>query len=305
MSGQASMFKLGFFVLLGLFLLGGTLIWMGQRDSIGDAKNYVSYFSDSVQGVQVGSPVKYQGIDVGKVVDISVAPDPYLVQIIYSLKGEESLARLVMAGISLTGITGMAYIELVPQEASAVAASPRVDFTPPYPVIPSYIRGIQKVMASIETIMGKLSAIDFVGLSQRIDNLLLTVQNILDNQALGDIISSLRTVSENLESFSAELARLGQGGNGQRMSDFIISASREIEETSRNIKTQIEKMELDKLSQKVNLYVDELGESMLRVGQYLQSVSEQLSRLSGRLENAPSDIIFSQPASPLPQEQIK
>jgi phospholipid/cholesterol/gamma-HCH transport system substrate-binding protein len=299
------MFKLGFFDLLGLFLLGGTLIWMGQRDSIGDAKNYVSYFSDSVQGVQVGSPVKYQGIDVGKVVDISVAPDPYLVQIIYSLKGEESLARLVMAGISLTGITGMAYIELVPQESSAVAASPRGDFTPPDPVIPSDLRGIQIVMASMETIMGKLSAIDFVGLSQRIDNLLLTVQNILDNQALGDIISSLRTVSENLESFSAELARLGQGRNGQRMSDFIISASREIEETSRNIKTQIEKMELDKLSQKVNLYVDELGESMLRVGQHLQSVSEQLSRLSGRLENAPSDIIFSQPASPLPQEQIK
>jgi flagellar hook-basal body complex protein FliE len=157
----------------------------------------------------------------------------------------------------------------------------------------------------METIMNKLSAVDFEGLSKRIDSLLLTVQNAIDNQDIQAAVSSLRTVSGNLELFSAELARLSQGAPGTRLSDFILSASQDIKETSQNVKEQIEKMELGKLSRKINRYVDELGEAMLRMTQNLQVMSEHLSRLSGRLENAPSDIIFSQPSDPLPQEQLR
>jgi phospholipid/cholesterol/gamma-HCH transport system substrate-binding protein len=299
------MFKLGFFVLLGFVLLAGSLIWVGGQESGGGAQNYVSYFSDSVQGVQVGSPVKYQGIDVGKVVDISVAPDPYLIQIIYSVRGDDSFAKMVMAGIAFTGITGMAYIELVPQDNTAVQQSPRVDFNTPYMVIPSYVRGIQKVMTSVETVMDKLSAVDFEGLSKRLDSLLTSMQKIADNREMQMTISSLYITSKNLETFSAELARLGKSNNGSGVADSIIKASRDMREVSQNIKEQIEKMELDKLSGKINLYMDELGEALLRLGQNLEMTSERLSRMSGRLENAPSDIIFSQPPPPLPQEEIR
>jgi phospholipid/cholesterol/gamma-HCH transport system substrate-binding protein len=299
------MFKLGFFVLLGFVLLAASLIWVGNRDGGGDAQNYVSYFRDSVQGLQTGSPVKYQGIDVGKVVDISVAPDPYLIQIIYSVRGDDSLVKMVMAGIAFTGITGMAYIELVPQDTAAVEQSPRVDFNTPYPLIPSYARGIQKVMTSVGTIMDKLSAVDFEGLSKRLDSLLASIQKIADNQEMQMTISHLYATSKNLETFSAELARLSKSGEGAGVADLIVKAGQDIREVSRNIKEQIEKMELEQLSRKVNLYVDDLGGALLRLGQNLEMASERLSRLSGRLENAPSDIIFSQPPPPLPQEGVK
>jgi ABC-type transporter Mla subunit MlaD len=57
--------KLGLFVLVGLFVMFGALFWLGARRFQRTSFPAVSYFDESVQGLDVGSPVKFRGVTVG------------------------------------------------------------------------------------------------------------------------------------------------------------------------------------------------------------------------------------------------
>jgi len=85
--------KLGLFVVLAIGVLIAVTFWMGARRFERDAFQAVSYFDESVQGLEVGSPVKWRGVTVGTVAEITVAPDGRQVQVtsdIYS----DALSRL-------------------------------------------------------------------------------------------------------------------------------------------------------------------------------------------------------------------
>ena len=73
--------KLGLFVLLGVGAMLGALFWLGARRFRRESFPAVSYFDESVQGLDVGSPVKFRGVTVGTVADITIAPDHRHVQI--------------------------------------------------------------------------------------------------------------------------------------------------------------------------------------------------------------------------------
>ena len=70
-----SSFLLGLFVTGGFLILAMVLIWVGASNFFEKGKKYVSYFSESVQGLQKDSEVKFRGVKVGRVEDIFIAPD--------------------------------------------------------------------------------------------------------------------------------------------------------------------------------------------------------------------------------------
>ena len=310
MTNKTSMFKLGLFVLAGFLLLAGALIWVGSSDQV-DGSQYVTYFAESVQGLQVGSQVKYQGINVGRVTALEVAPDPYLIEVVFTVKAEKSLANLVMAGLGIVGITGMSYIELVPQDAVTVAKSPKIDFPTPYPMIPSYSRGIQQVINSVSITMENLSRVDFEGLSNKSEALLVALQQAIDNPQLQEMVETLHASSKNIKVFTDEMQRLVGGTGRDRLVDRINETVKTSQDMAQTLKEQVEKMRLDKLGENVGQYVAELGDALdqltrnlMVVSERLMRTSENLDRLVQRLEHSPSDVIFSEPVKPLPQEQI-
>ena len=73
--------KLGLFVLLGLGALIGALFWLGAQRFNREAIPAVTFFDESVQGLDVGSPVKFRGVTIGTVADITIAPDHRHVQV--------------------------------------------------------------------------------------------------------------------------------------------------------------------------------------------------------------------------------
>lgn len=66
---------------IGLFLLGAlvlTLLGAGVLASAGwytDRTDFISYFSESVNGLEVGAPVKFQGVPIGNVTDLLIRID--------------------------------------------------------------------------------------------------------------------------------------------------------------------------------------------------------------------------------------
>ncbi len=72
---QANYWKLGVFVLAGIGLAFAGLVWLGAGDWNRKTRTIVTYFDESVQGLEEGSALKFRGVAVGSVTEISIAPD--------------------------------------------------------------------------------------------------------------------------------------------------------------------------------------------------------------------------------------
>jgi phospholipid/cholesterol/gamma-HCH transport system substrate-binding protein len=116
-------YKLGLFVLLGLALSFAFVLTLGATNWNDESVRFVSYFDESVQGLEVGSPVKFRGVAVGRVAAIGIAPDQRHVQVTSELTlahlerlelggGGESLAvhPELRAQLAQAGITGGKFV---------------------------------------------------------------------------------------------------------------------------------------------------------------------------------------------------
>jgi len=68
---------IGVFMLLGLALFGALLVKNAvEKYILSNRHLVVLYFSESIKGLNIGSPVVYEGVQVGKVVKIEIHTDP-------------------------------------------------------------------------------------------------------------------------------------------------------------------------------------------------------------------------------------
>lgn len=94
--------KLGLFVLVGCGVALAALLLLGARSWGKKTVEVVSYFDESVQGLELGTSVKFRGVTVGRVSSIDIARDLRHVQVTSEL-GVEQVSRLDL-GISATGL---------------------------------------------------------------------------------------------------------------------------------------------------------------------------------------------------------
>src|SRR5260370_18334212 len=74
METRAHYVAVGAFVLAAILLAFVTVLWLGRSEFSQQAKRYYIFFRGSVAGLNKGSQVQYNGIPVGRVVDIRVDP---------------------------------------------------------------------------------------------------------------------------------------------------------------------------------------------------------------------------------------
>jgi len=103
----------GAFVLLVIAMAVSFVFWYtGQQDKH-TYQRYEIYFDGSVSGLSAGSPVRYLGVDVGKVVRISLDPlQRQRVQVIADVDSSAPLDAGTQASLSLQGVTGLLFIDL-------------------------------------------------------------------------------------------------------------------------------------------------------------------------------------------------
>src|ERR1700730_10683108 len=75
MAAATNHWKLGLFVVVGIVLALCTLVFLGAQSLKKQVVSYKTYFDESVQGLEVGSPVKFRGVTIGNVSNIDVASD--------------------------------------------------------------------------------------------------------------------------------------------------------------------------------------------------------------------------------------
>ena len=159
MEREANYTAVGAFVLLIVAMAGLFVYWYAGNTDDRDYKRYEIYFEGSVSGLNRGSTVRYLGVEVGRVVAISIdqrAADR--VQVIADIDSQAPISKDTLASLSLQGVTGLLYIDLLAERG---CQAHRMDPVPSeqYPVIDSVQSNFDLFLASLPDLVGRAAEV--------------------------------------------------------------------------------------------------------------------------------------------------
>ena len=284
MAKKTSNFMLGIFVILGFFIGVAAIIYVGATGYFQKGQTYVSYFNESVQGLQTDSSVKYLGVDVGRVESIRVAPDNKLVGVVMKVNLRGNLALNVVAQLKMAGITGVMFVELNRRQPGEPDLSPKIDFPSEYPVIPSRPSEIQRILTKIDKLMAKLQEIDTKGIS---DQLILTgksIENFFKGKEMKAILVKLKATAGNLEKITKRVDKTLAKGQ----IDKILTEARE---TLTSVRTVVVSVQEELQAMKLPEIARETKQTVAK----LRQASDTLDKFLERIYDRPPDLIFGKP----------
>jgi phospholipid/cholesterol/gamma-HCH transport system substrate-binding protein len=113
MDRDSNYVAVGAFVLLVIAMAVSFVFWYTDQQEKRSYQRYEIYFPGSVSGLTAGSPVRYLGVDVGKVARIAIDPQQRkTVQVIADIDSSAPIDDRTRASLSLQGVTGLLFIDL-------------------------------------------------------------------------------------------------------------------------------------------------------------------------------------------------
>ena len=307
---------IGLFVTIGILIGMVAVVWLGASKYFEKGATYVTYFDESVQGLQLDSAVKYRGVEAGRVEKIRVAPDNRLIEVVMKINLRGKLEREYVAQLKAAGITGIVFVELDRKESDKPDLSPKITFASEYPVISSKASDVKQLLTGIDNVIQSLNKIDTQGISDQIkstlkvlesvvaslDNVVGSVEKALGTGKLEDAVGEVKNTLLKVQSFVSdaqkdlEAMNLGKSGanieNATARLDKIMNSG-EIEEVLAEVKDAAKKM---------NQLVEGLDKRSLAITNNIKGTSENLKRASESLEMlidrvyaSPSDLFFGEP----------
>ncbi|MDD3845225.1 MAG: MlaD family protein [Syntrophorhabdaceae bacterium] len=299
---KKSYFLVGFFVLAGMLIAVGAIVWLGASQYLQKGERFVTYFDESVQGLQVDSNVKYRGVEIGMVEKISVAPDYRLIEVIMKINFSGDAANNTIAKLKAAGITGIVYVELDHRKKGDIKKTPQITFEPDYPLIPSNPSEIQEIVSGVDDVVKKMQEVDFKAISSEIVSATKGINTFFTGQKMTKIISNLEAMTETLSDSANKLAKMLGDGRADELVTDARDTVRDAKETIGKVKSELEKMRLAETSAKTNRFIDDLSRRSKVITTEIQLTAENLRRatenldlLIKRLKADPSDILFSDP----------
>ncbi|OAP42629.1 organic solvent ABC transporter substrate-binding protein [Sinorhizobium glycinis] len=113
METKANYAIVGFFTVFVIAAAFGFVYWMSQYGRTGEMVELVVNIPGSANGLSVGSPVRFNGINVGTVRSLAIdANDPRYSIAITEVSADAPVLKSTRATLEIQGLTGAAYIEL-------------------------------------------------------------------------------------------------------------------------------------------------------------------------------------------------
>ncbi len=329
---KAQRIRLGIFIMISLAFLLIILGFFTAR-KLFEKKDfyYVAYQNVSVSGLEVGSPVKFLGINVGSIADIGIHPEDVNTIIVkLSLKSGTPVKKDATADILSLGITGLKAIEIRggTQESPFLKENGFIqpgtsladDFTDRAEVI-AY--RVEEVLKNIQLFthpdnLGRFSeTVDKIGVmvdntSETFDNInLLVAENRSD---IREVVHSARQLSHKLDTTSNELFSAIERFNDIMQGDTlaqVLGNFRDISVTLRetNLNQLIESLALATLQTQELLVrlgddIDRGGETLNQNLMLLQHTLMNLNEVSRKINTNPSVLIRGTPSKGTPDQML-
>lgn len=236
MTTPANHWKLGLFVVVGALLALVSVLSFSAYRLRRETVKYKTYFDETVQGLEIGAPVKFRGVVIGAVSDIAVGPDSRHVEVTSSLTVKEltrlrltpvgKRARLgvppdLRAQLAAVGITGIKFVQI---DYFDVRTNPPPVL--PFPVGDDYLPAATSTLKNLEDAI--VSAVDqFPVMAERLLAVMEHVERILEQveaRKLPDQASaSLARVDALVVALDDSLKRLDAGKLSKQAQQAIAS----------------------------------------------------------------------------------
>ena len=230
MENKAHAMAAGIFVALLTALVLGLAAWLTRETGVRDP--YEISTKETVTGLQEQAPVRFRGIDVGKVKRIGFDPKQTgNVLIRLDVDRDTPLTTKTYATLSYQGVTGLAFIQLLDDGQPAPRLAPNDDVPPRIPMHPGLIQRleekgevilerVQEVTERVNTLLGDpnqkriasaLESIDRAAAStnQLVTSLTATVKQRLD-PAIAETTVTLRKAQGAIDQVGAAASQFGQ-----------------------------------------------------------------------------------------------
>lgn len=306
-----SYFKIGLFVISGIVIAVIGVIALGVGSIFQKQVLVETYIDESVQGLDIGSPVKFRGVQVGKVEQITLTSVEYPTRRRYVLvrAGLEpsvfidplvdvsgpGLGMEVEKGLRVRlapqGLTGVAYVEadyLDPARYPPLV----IDWQPIYPYIPSARSTITRLTESVDRILRNVENVDIQRLTETIEKSLSTVTKFTEGANLEKIGPQVNVILAEIRQTNRELKTIMTGPEiKSALSDASAAAA-----SARQIFSQAEKplnkilADLPETSEKIKNLADKMDAASANLPESAAHLKETLLRLERFIASQQGDI---------------
>lgn len=323
MSAKANYFKLGLFIIIAVVLGVIGVLVLGAGKLFEKHIILETYLDESVQGVDIGSKVKFRGVPVGNIRRIDFTRNRYeqdkpplqrrsYVRIEMEMSTgalgsktetivNEDLPREIQNGLRVRltalGVTGTSYLEVDYLDPDKNPPLP-IDWKPDYPYIPSAPGALGRIVSSAEDVFAQLEKINFERIANNVELLVVSLDNKVSELPLGmlgtnatTLLTEIRTSNERIQKLldRPEIDSMLKDGSGALAGLRRTAESPEIT----NSLVQIQRT-LHRLDQLVAGKENELSVSL----DNLRALTENLRELSENAKRFPAQLFFGEPPKP-------
>ena len=219
MNKKISPAMIGAFVLGAVALIIIAILVFGSGRLFRQTREFVLYFDNSVNGLRIGAPVKFKGVEIGSVKDIRLQLEkgaevnkiPVIIEIdlekltsrgatdVVAVDREALRKSIVDRGLrgqlemeSL--VTGLLYVALDFFPGTPINLVQRTDGDYKYPEVPTLPTTLEQAKGAVDRILNKLDEIDFKELGANLQATLKGVNRTVNSPEIESVLRSLALV---------------------------------------------------------------------------------------------------------------
>ena len=326
----------GVYLRVGLLIIGGialllALVWFLAGGEVRHGALFESYFRESVQGLEIGAPVKYRGVTLGRVTDIGLVSAEYgegqaidiatqtyrLVYVRYIMNTGKlgnvpgtttAVSHGLRARIASQGLTGLSYIELDFVDPTQYPAE-AVPWTPKGDYIPSMPSTFLQVQDAAQQFLAKMNKVDVDKVAEQLLGLLTDLRSELStgdlHTTLAKATATLQTLDDtvraaDIPALTADLQKTSQSARGlidseqmRKLLDNANLAATRLADAGAKLPRLI--AALQGTATRANNSAADVEQSLANVLRDIQAVVQNLRAVTDSLRAYPAQILTSQP----------
>lgn len=286
METKANYVAVGAFVLICVVGLVVTLLWLAGAQYTQEFDYYQTNFKGSVSGLGRGTLTRYNGIEVGRVTDLTFDPhDPQSVIVTLQVQPGLNIREDSVASIASQGLTGGSYVEI----KGGTNKSPllRAKRGQRYPVIQSKVSTLAQLEQTVPEVVAKLDVA-----ASRITDLLKDE----NRRAISNSLLNLELLSTSIANRTPEIDRSLRN---------VDRAMARLEESSRRLDPSMDKLDTTineagvtlkkygKVADSADAFIN--GEGLAQLSELINDMrrlSGNLNQFSEQLNSQPTKLLF-------------
>ena len=287
----------GLAALVGVLVAIYGVIYMAPGKYFERGDLYVTYFDESVLGLQEGNRVRLRGVEVGSIWGIKLSPDQKLVEVTLKLRLKPEVVKETVAQLKVNPISGQVYLELDMRKPDEEVRTFALTFTPKYPVIPSRFSDIQKSMGGVSLLVEKIEEAGPKGIFDQVKSTVKEVEVFFRGPRMDSILEKVEGTMANLKSITGRVDKILASG---RVEEILTEARNTLTEARNTLReTQTTMARGQALMTQVNEAVGRtatLTTEIKATNENLFNATKTLDTLVNRINERPPDLLFGKPS---------